>query len=78
MALLDFDSIKSIDDQDGVWGADELSLTVKSSVVELVEEDGSGDYLENDTIGSFNPIFTKSPVELNEADGIYDVAFTVI
>ncbi|PSO54165.1 MAG: hypothetical protein BRC35_14545 [Cyanobacteria bacterium QH_10_48_56] len=102
MALLDFDSIKSIDDQDGVWGADELSLTVDgeevwqsvgvnsgekfnlealdpipisaSSEVKLLEDDPIG----NDTIGSFNPIFTKSPVELNEADGIYDVAFTVI
>ena len=102
MALLDFDSIKSIDDQDGVWGADELSLTVDgqevwqsggvnsgekfnlealdpipinlSSEVKLIEDDPIG----NDTIGSFNPIFTKSPVELNQADGIYDVAFTVI
>ena len=101
MALLDFDSIKSIDDQDGVWGADELSLTVDgqevwqsggvnpgdkydlealdpipisgSSEVKLVEDDLIG----NDTIGSFNPIFTKSPVLLNQSDAIYDVAFTV-
>ena len=105
MALLDFDSIKSIEGQDGspfgIEQSDELSLTVDgeevwqsggvnsgdkfdlealdpipinlSSEVKLLEDDPIG----NDTIGSFNPIFTKAPVELNQADGIYDVAFTV-
>ncbi|PSO63784.1 MAG: hypothetical protein BRC38_12925, partial [Cyanobacteria bacterium QH_6_48_35] len=53
---------------------DPISIS-DSSTVKLLEDDPG---LGNDTIGSFNPIFTKSPVELNEADGIYDVAFTVI
>ena len=105
MALVEFDSIKSIDDQDGVWGADELSLTVDgeevwqsvgvnsgekfnlealdpisisdSSTVKLLEDDLGFAY---NKIGSFTPVdkADESPIELNQADGIYEVAFTVI